>query len=40
METDLIGKYVERMVQPWTGGSEAAAPGTGITVEYLRKNGF
>ncbi|MEZ7198729.1 riboflavin synthase [Pseudodesulfovibrio karagichevae] len=40
METDLIGKYVERMVQPWTGGSESGEPGTGITMEYLRKNGF
>ena len=40
METDLIGKYVERMVQPWTGASETEESRTGITMEYLRKNGF
>jgi len=40
METDVIGKYVERMVQPWTGGSKTEEPATGITMEYLRKNGF
>jgi riboflavin synthase len=40
METDVIGKYVERMVQPWTADSKAEEPGTGITMEYLRKNGF
>ncbi|WP_319583296.1 riboflavin synthase [uncultured Pseudodesulfovibrio sp.] len=40
METDVIGKYVERMVQPWTGGSGTEESQTGITMEYLRKNGF
>jgi len=39
METDIIGKYVERMVKPWV-----ASPGeekkTGITMEYLAKHGF
>jgi riboflavin synthase len=40
METDVIGKYVERMVQPWTGGSKTEETRTGITMEYLRKNGF
>lgn len=40
METDVIGKYVERMVQPWTGGGEAPQSGGGITMEFLRKNGF
>lgn len=39
METDLIGKYVERMVAPWTdGGGDEAKPG--ITMAYLREHGF
>lgn len=40
METDLIGKYVERMVAPWTQGGESSAPASNITEEFLRKNGF
>ena len=38
METDVIGKYVERMVAPWTGGGDDKK--SGITMEYLRKHGF
>ena len=38
METDVIGKYVERMVAPWTEG--ASGKSSGITMEYLRKHGF
>ncbi|WFS62021.1 riboflavin synthase [Pseudodesulfovibrio thermohalotolerans] len=40
METDVIGKYVERMVQPWTGSPETDKGATGITMDFLRKNGF
>lgn len=46
METDLIGKYVQRMLQPWTGakngpGMHAAegSPG-GISEAFLREHGF
>ncbi len=40
METDVIGKYVERMVAPWTGQSGENEKKSGITMEYLRKHGF
>ncbi len=44
METDLIGKYVQQMLAPWTGaGSAAPLPeGTdsGLTEEFFRKYGF
>lgn len=39
METDVIGKYVERMVAPWSGGGTDEKQ-SGITMEYLRKHGF
>ncbi|MBG0789420.1 MAG: riboflavin synthase [Desulfovibrionaceae bacterium] len=39
METDLIGKYVERMVAPWVG-DHAAEKKSKITMEYLREHGF
>jgi riboflavin synthase len=38
METDVIGKYVERMVAPWTGAGDDKP--SGITMDYLRKHGF
>lgn len=38
METDLIGKYVQRMVAPWAGSS--ATPKSAITEEFLLKHGF
>lgn len=38
METDLIGKYVQRMVAPWAGSSEA--PKSAITEAFLLKHGF
>ncbi|MFH1915553.1 MAG: riboflavin synthase [Pseudomonadota bacterium] len=46
METDIIGKYVERMVAPWTHSrtdSPTGASDSGkstITMEYLREHGF
>ncbi|MCJ2164942.1 MULTISPECIES: riboflavin synthase [unclassified Pseudodesulfovibrio] len=39
METDIIGKYVERMVSPWVNDQQTEAK-TGITMDYLRKHGF
>ncbi len=38
METDIIGKYVERMVAPWAAGAEKEE--SKITMEYLAKHGF
>ncbi|QJB55430.1 riboflavin synthase [Pseudodesulfovibrio sp. zrk46] len=41
METDVIGKYVERMVAPWVGGgSKEEAKQSKITMDYLREHGF
>ena len=47
METDLIGKYVQRMLSAWQGGAAAtghAASGSGgggaLTVEFLKEHGF
>ncbi|WP_419786833.1 riboflavin synthase [Pseudodesulfovibrio sp.] len=39
LETDVIGKYVERMVQPWKGGDDAKQ-GSSLTMERLRELGF
>lgn len=39
METDIIGKYVERMVAPWVG-DQGAEGKSKITMEYLREHGF
>lgn len=39
METDIIGKYVERMVTPWVASDDKEEK-TGITMEYLAKHGF
>jgi riboflavin synthase len=33
IETDIIGKYVERLVQPWN-------PGGGLSMKTLAENGF
>lgn len=40
METDVIGKYVARMIE--TGYAQSAGPATtpGLTVDFLRENGF
>ncbi len=41
METDVIGKYVERMVAPWSDGKRPKADKrSGITMDYLREYGF
>jgi len=39
LETDVIGKYVERMVQPWTAGKDEPK-GSSLTLERLRELGF
>lgn len=40
METDIIGKYVARMIE--TGYAQNTAPGqnSGLTMDFLRENGF
>jgi len=40
METDIIGKYVERMVTPWTTKDGDEESKSKITMEYLTKHGF
>lgn len=45
METDLIGKYVQRMLGPWTGGASRSsgvpsATSGGISEAFLREHGF
>ena len=35
LENDIIGKYVEKLLKP-----EEAAPQSGITMEFLARNGF
>ena len=38
LETDLIGKYVEKLLQPYTPGREEMPEK--ITAAYLREKGF
>jgi riboflavin synthase len=42
METDLIGKYVQRMLTAWQGdgGGSAGGSPSGIDEDFLRKHGF
>lgn len=40
METDVIGKYVERMVSPWTGRQTDQEKPSAVTMEFLTKHGF
>ncbi|WP_319541912.1 riboflavin synthase [uncultured Pseudodesulfovibrio sp.] len=40
METDIIGKYVERMVTPWVSDKDTGKKKPGITMDYLREHGF
>ncbi|ACV68708.1 riboflavin synthase [Desulfohalobium retbaense] len=41
MEVDIIGKYVQKMVAPWSG-EPAGEPetGQGLTLDFLREHGF
>ena len=36
IETDILGKYVEKLLRP----QEAPSPSAGITLEFLAENGF
>ena len=36
LETDIIGKYVEKLLRP----AEPAAPRAGLSLEFLMENGF
>ncbi len=36
LETDIVGKYVERLLQPHTGQADTG----GLTIEYLQEIGF
>jgi len=42
METDLLGKYVKRMLAAWrdTGGSGPNAAPSGLSEDFLRRHGF
>ena len=37
LETDIIGKYVEKLLRP---RDAEAAPERGLTLEFLAQNGF
>lgn len=39
METDVIGKYVQRMLGPWTASSASSRP-SAITPDFLKEHGF
>ncbi len=40
IETDLIGKYVEKLIRPWTGAEEKSRAEDRIDVDFLKKHGF
>lgn len=40
IETDVIGKYVQRMMGPWSGKKTEDKPQSRITMDFLRENGF
>jgi len=42
METDLIGKYVQSMLQPWlaTVGAGGGKPASTLSMDFLREHGF
>ena len=40
IETDVIGKYVEKMVQPWGSELEKGGNRTNIDFDFLKKHGF
>jgi len=39
METDVIGKYVQRMLEPWDEGRSTGAS-SAITPDFLKEHGF
>jgi len=40
METDLIGKYVRNMLGPWLEQAADGKPASGLSLDFLRENGF
>ncbi len=41
METDLIGKYVRNMLQPWlTAAGGGGKPASTLSLDFLREHGF
>ena len=40
IETDLIGKYVEKMMRAWSGGTEKGRDEGRIDIDFLKKHGF
>ena len=45
LENDIIGKYIEKLMQPYQGGETAGEQreehsGSGLTMEFLREYGF
>jgi riboflavin synthase len=40
IETDLIGKYVEKMIRAWGAAVEKGRPEDRIDVDFLKKHGF
>ena len=40
IETDLIGKYVEKMVRGWGGSAEKGREEGSIDADFLKKHGF
>ncbi|CCO22539.1 riboflavin synthase [Maridesulfovibrio hydrothermalis] len=40
IETDVIGKYVQRMIGPWTGQKTQDKPQSKVTMDFLREHGF
>lgn len=40
METDLIGKYVERLLGPFTSSGKSEGGAAPLDLEFFRKNGF
>ncbi len=37
LEVDLVGKYIERLMAPWSKNSESRS---GVDLEFLKKHGF
>ena len=41
METDLIGKYVQRMLRPWSQAASNEVPSaSGLSLDFLKQHGF
>lgn len=40
LETDVIGKYVKHLMQPYVASGEAGAAEERVTMDFLRRNGF